>query len=264
MLLALVLAASPVLWLGPPPPLPATRVVTLAPSLTETVLALGAGEALIGVSRFDERPEVQALPRVGGFNDLALEALVALRPQLVVVQKSPGNQKAVETLARLGVSVLALPLTTVGDVAAAMREVGRAVGREDKAAELVAALEAARATERARAAKGPRRRVLFVYGFEPLVVAGPGSFAHELLEDCGVANAAAKAPTAYPTYSVEKAVALVPDVVVDAADLHEGRAALEALKPLRRAKWVTLPGKALLQPGPGLAGALPGLCALLR
>lgn len=264
MLLALLLAASPVQWLGPKPVSPATRVVTLAPSLTETVLALGAAEALVGVSRFDERPEVQALPRVGGFNDVSLEAVVALKPHLVVVQKAPANQKAVETLARLGVSVLALPLTTVADVAEAMRVLGQALGREAKAAELVSALEAARTRERALAPKGTKRRVLLVYGFDPLVVAGPGSFAHELLEDCGVANAAAKAPTAYPTYSVEKAVALVPDVVVDASDLMEGKAQLEGLAPLRRAKWVKLPGKELLQPGPALAAGLPGLCALLR
>lgn len=264
MLLALLLAASPVQWLGPKPPSPATRVVTLAPSLTETVLALGAGEALVGVSRFDERAEVQGLPRVGGFNDVSLEAVVALKPHLVVVQKAPANQKSVETLARLGVPVLAVPLTTVADVASAMRELGKALGREAKAAELVQALEAARASERAQAPKGPKRRVLLVYGFEPLVVAGPGSFAHELLEDCGVVNAAERAPTAYPTYSVEKAVALVPDVVVDASDLMEGKAQLEGLAPLRRAKWVKLPDKALLQPGPALAKGLPGLCAVLR
>lgn len=261
---ALLSASAPVAWLGPKPPAPATRVVTLAPSLTETVLALDAGVALVGVSRFDEHPAVQGLPRVGGFNDVAVEAVVALEPQLVVAQKAPANQKAVETLARLGIPVLAVPLTTIDDVAQAMTALGTALGREAEALALRDELSAAR--QRARAAQRPKkpRRVLFVYGYEPLVVAGPGSFAHELLEDCGVANAAQRAPTAYPTYSAERAVALAPDVVVDAADLHEGRAALEALAPLAKARWVTLPDKALLQPGPGLAAALPRLCALVR
>jgi iron complex transport system substrate-binding protein len=106
--------------------------------------------------------------------------------------------------------------------------------------------------------------VLLAYGFAPLVVAGPGSFAHQLLEDCGAVNAAERAPTAYPTYSLERAVALAPEVLIDAADSPTGREALRALAPLRRTRWVTLPDRALLHPGPALAEALPGLCALLQ
>lgn len=261
--LLVMLAASPAQWLGPPPPSPATRVITLAPSLTETVLALGAKDSLIGVSRFCEFPEVAGLPKAGGFNDLSVETIVALKPQLLVVQKSPGNQKAVETLARLGISVLALPLTTVDDVGTAMRELGRALGRQVEAKALVDALDAARAKERAVKVKTPKT-VLFVVGFEPLVVAGPGSFAHELLEDCGAKNAAQKAPTAYPLYSMEKAATLTPDVVIDASDVREGRDAVERLGAMKKAKWVTVPTQALLHPGPALARALPSLCALVR
>ncbi|MFZ5442430.1 MAG: ABC transporter substrate-binding protein [Myxococcota bacterium] len=263
MLLALVLAASPVQWLGPPPPKPATRVVTLAPSLTETVLALGAKDSLVAVSRFCEFPEVAGLPRAGGFNDVSIETIVALKPQLVVVQKAPANQKPVETLARLGVPVLALPLTTVDDVSVALTELGRALGREAEAKKLVEALRTAREEARATQPKQPKR-VLFVYGFSPLVVAGPGSFAHELLVDCGARNAAEKAPTAYPTYSLEKAVTLVPDVIVDASDMGTGKESVADLGPLKKATWLTLPTKALLHPGPALAGALPQLCALVR
>lgn len=262
-LLLVILAASPAQWLGPPPPVPVKRVITLAPSLTETVLALGAQDSLIAVSRFCEFPEVAKLPKAGGFNDLSVETIVALKPQLLVVAKSPGNQKAVETLARLGISVLALSLTTVNDVATAMRELGRVLGREAQAKALVDELAAARLRERAVVVKKPRR-VLFVVGFSPLVVAGPGSFAHELLEDCGAQNAAQKAPTAYPLYSMEKAATLSPDVVIDASDVKDGREAIEKLGAMKSAKWVTLPTKALLHPGPALSKALPSLCALVR
>ena len=100
-------------WLGHKPQGPVRRVVTLAPSLTETVLMLGAGERLVGVSRFDELPEVKALPRVGGFVDPSVEAVLGLRPDLVLVQPSPGAQQAVEKMAELGTPVLLLPLHTV-------------------------------------------------------------------------------------------------------------------------------------------------------
>ncbi len=259
----MVLAASPAQWLGPPPPSPATRVITLAPSLTETVLALGAKDALIAVSRFCDFPEVASLPKAGGFTDISVETIVALKPQLVVVQKSPGNQKPVETMARLGISVLALPLTTVDDVVVAMTELGHALGKDAEAKALVSELVAARTLARSVKVKAPKR-VLFVYGFSPLVVAGPGSFSHELLTDCGARNAAEKAPTAYPAYSMEKAVMLVPDVIIDASDVREGREAMQNLGPLKKAKWVTVPTKALLHPGPALAKALPSLCELVR
>ncbi len=258
-----ILAASQAQWLGPPPPVPATRVISLAPSITETILALGGKGSLIAVSRFCEFPEVAKLPRAGGFNDISVETIVALKPQLLVVAKSPGNQKAVETLARLGIPVLALPLTTVDDVATSMTELGHALGRDAAATALVNELAEARLAQRAVVVTKPKV-VLFVVGFAPLVVAGPGSFAHELLEDCGAKNAAEKAPTAYPMYSMEKAVMLAPDVVIDASDVKDGRDAVEKLGALKKAKWVTVPTKALLHPGPALAKALPSLCELVR
>lgn len=259
---ALVVAASPAQWLGPKPPPEVTRVITIAPSLTETVLALGAGELLVGVSRFDEAPEVKALTRVGGFVDPSIETVLTLKPHLVVVQKAPGNQKPIEKLASLGVPVLALPLTTVADAADAMRVLGAVLKREQQATLLIAALEAARAKERAAVSAGPAPRVLFVYGFSPLVVAGPGSFADELLRDCGVHNVVTRTPTAYPVWSQEQLVAAPPEVLVDASDSDAGRAAVKALT--KKTRWVALENKDLLHPGPALARALGPLCASLR
>lgn len=261
LLVPLVLHASSALWLGPPPPAAVKRVVTIAPSLTETVLALGAGELLVGVSRFDDAPEVKALPRVGGFVDPSIETVLSLSPNLVVVQKSPGNQKPIEKLAALGVTVLALPLTTVADAQDAMLELGRVLKREARAKELVDELVAARTRQRARPLK-VKPKVLFVYGFSPLVVAGPGSFADELLSDCGVTNVVKRAPTSYPVWSMEQLVTAPPEVLVDASDSGDGREAVRALVP--KTRWVPLENKDLLHPGPALARALEPLCTSLR
>jgi iron complex transport system substrate-binding protein len=258
--LPLLLCAAPMQWLGPTPPATITRVVTIAPSLTETVLALDAKDTLVGVSRFDEAPEVKSLPRVGGFVDPSVETVLTLAPHLVVVQKSPGNQRPIEKLASLGVPVLALPLTTVDDARAAMLELGRLLHRADRAQALVDELDAARATERAHATAP--RKTLFVYGFRPLVVAGPGSFADELLRDYGLVNVVKPAPTAYPVWSKEQLVASPPEVLVDASDSADGRDAVKRLTPTTR--WVSLPTKDLLHPGPALARALPSLCAAVR
>ncbi|MCP3139350.1 ABC transporter substrate-binding protein [Pyxidicoccus xibeiensis] len=250
--------------LGPPAPAKVRRVVTLAPSLTEMVLTLGAGSTLVGVSRFDEAKEVEKLPRVGGFTDPSVEAVVALKPDLVLVQPGPGNQRPVEKMAELGVPVLLLPLHSVTDVLAAMRAVGRALGREKESEAVVTRIEATRTRIREAAKKLPAPRVLFAYGFEPLVVAGPGSFAHELLRDAGGVNVAADAGSAYPVYSVERAVRARPDVVVDAADVDVGKDKLRALPGLAEARWVEVPSLALLQPGPSLGRGLEELFKLLH
>ncbi len=250
--------------LGPPAPPVVHRVVTLAPSLTDTVLALGAGDVLVGVSRFDERPEVKALPRVGGFVDPSVEAVAALQPDLVLVQPGPGNRAPVEALAALRISILALRLSSVEDVLAALRATAAALGRTRRGEELAQGLEATRARVRARARGLQPVRVLFAYGLEPLVVAGPGSFADELLSDAGGTNVAADADRAYPVWSVERALGARPDVVLDASQGAAGREALQSLPGLREARWVRLPSAALLHPGPALGQGLEELFRVLH
>ena len=251
-------------FLGPPVPAKVRRVVTLAPSLSEMVRVLGAGDTLVGVSRFDEAPEVAKLPRVGGFVDPSVEAVVALKADLVLVQPGPGNQRPVEKMAELGVPVLMLPLHSVKDVLAALRAVGGALGRGKEAEGLVSRMEATRARIREAAKQRTSPRVLLVYGFEPLVVAGPGSFADELLRDAGGVNVAADAGSAYPVYSVERAVRARPDVVVDSAHVDTGKDRLRALPGLSAARWVDMPSQALLQPGPSLGRGLEELFGLLH
>ena len=247
---------APVQTLGPKAPAVVRRVVTLAPSLTDTVLALGAGDVLVGVSRFDERPEVRTLPRLGGFVDPSVEAVVALRPDMVLVQPSPGNRGPVEALAALGIPILALRLASVDDVLAGLRATGAALGHARDGEALALSLERTRALVRARARGLPEVRVLFVYGFQPLVVAGPGSFADELLADAGGTNVVHDAGRAYPVWSVERALGARPDVVLDASDSTVGQETIRALPGLREARWVTLPSPALLHPGPALGQGL--------
>ncbi len=240
------------------------RVVTLAPSLTEMVLAMGAGDTLVGVSRFDVDKAVAGLPRVGGFVDPSVEAVIALKPDVVLVQPGPGNQRPVERMAELGVPVLLLPLHSVADTLAALRAVGQALGRDKEAEALIARIESTRARVREVGKKLPAPRVLFVYGFQPLVVAGPRSVADELLRDAGAVNVAADGGSAYTVYSVERAVRARPDVVVDAADVDVGKEKIRGLAGLGSARWVEVPSLALLQPGPSLGRGLEELFGLLH
>jgi iron complex transport system substrate-binding protein len=255
---------GPVRVLGPAPRGEVRRVVTLAPSLTDVVLALGAGNRLVGVSRFDERSEVARLPRVGGFVDPSVEAVMALHPDLVLAQPGPGNRRAVETMAELGTAVLLLPLGTVEDVLAAERATGKALGLTDQGEALARSLEATRARirERSRGLRGVR--VLLVYGFDPLVVAGPGSFGDQLLADAGALNVARDAASPYPVYSVERVVQSQPELVLDAANTAVGKERIRSLPGLHEARWEEVSGQSLMHPGPALGRGLEELFRLVH
>ncbi len=254
LLLALpAFAAGPRVHLGPPAPAQVHRVVTLAPALSEMVLALGAQDRLVGVTRFDDDPRTAGLPRIGGYNDPQPEAVLAVKPDLVVAEPSPQNRGPVYTLARLGVPVEAFPLSTVADIEQAIEGIAQLLGVPERGKGLTADLERARARSLAEAKGKAPVRALLVFGLDPLVVAGPRSFAGELLRDAGGENAAGDSDKPFYRLSAEVAVRAAPDV--------PGRAPLPGLEKTRIAK---LRSTALLHPGPRLPQGLSDLSAALR
>jgi iron complex transport system substrate-binding protein len=233
-------------------------VISLAPSMTDMVIALGHADRLVGVTRFDTAPEMARLPRVGGFLDPSAEAVVALRPDLVLWLTDGGAMPAVRSIAELGIPVVAFPVVSVADVIATVRELAGALGDAPAGERLARRLQAAIDRARARAAPLPRRRVLFVVGREPLVVAGPGSYPDELLRTVGAENAVG-GKVAWPVFPIERAAALDPDLVVDAAVNEHGAGAADALQAIpavQRGAVRRLENDDALRPGPRLERAL--------
>ena len=259
--LALLLAAGPRQHLGPPSPAQARRVVTLAPALSDVVLALGAQDRLVGVTRFDDDPRTSALPRVGGYNDPQPEAVLAVNPDLALAEPAPENRGPVETLARLGIPVETFPLSSVSDVEDAIVGVAALLGVAPRGRELRQRLEEARMRARERAKGRPRTRALLVFGLDPLVVAGPRGFAGELLEDAGGENAAGPGELPFFRLSAEAAVRSAPEVIVLCGVAPPpGRAPIPGLE---RTRVLSLRSTALLHPGPRLREALDDLSAAL-
>jgi iron complex transport system substrate-binding protein len=252
------------------------RIVSLAPNMTEILFALGAGPRVVGVTRFCDYPaEAKALPKIGGFLDPSLEAVAALRPDLVVGVPNSNNRTVVERLGEIGIPVLLVEANRLEDVYGLIREVGRAVGLPAPAEGVVASMQAEIAAT-TRAVRGaPRTRVLFAYGRDPLIVAGPGSFADELLRLAGAQNIVREGRARYPTYSIERVLKLAPDVLIDSSMSRGGAA--PSLQSLRE-KWdrfTSLPAvksgrlywldpQLFARPGPRLAEALSALARLLH
>jgi iron complex transport system substrate-binding protein len=251
----------------PPPAGPAKRIVSLAPSHTELLFALGAGDAVVGVTRFCDRPpEARTRTRVGDAQTLSQETVAALEPDLVVL-----NAEA--TAAALGplrsrLRVLAVPTDTLPQLLDAVGVLGDATGRADRAKALRAEMEAAVEDARRRNAARPRTRVLLVVQHEPFFVAGKGSYVHALLEALGCENAAGDIAAPWPTLSTEALLSRAPDALIDAALGPTGQSASpEAVRAWWAERFPMLPAvrdgrvralrdEAALRPGPGLAGAL--------
>jgi iron complex transport system substrate-binding protein len=255
-----------------PPPGGARRIVSLAPSITEAVFALGAEDRLVAVSDFCDFPEgARRLPRAGSYLTPSVETIVALRPDVVIGVPSPGNRAAVETLRRLGVAVVVVGEHTLADAFTAIRTVGRWVDGDAHADALVRRLERELDEVRARTSGRTPRRVLFVVGHDPLVVAGPGLYIDELIGVAGGRNVASGLSQAWPRLSLEAAVAAEPDVIVDGAMGSEeaGRALgaywapYRSIPAVRDGRVRAQRSDALLRPGPRVAEAARELERLL-
>jgi iron complex transport system substrate-binding protein len=252
------------IWFGPRPTSPPRRVIVLAPALTDAVLALGLRDRLVGVTTVDEDPAVKHLPRVGGFIDPNPEAILALRPDVVLWMTDGGAVAPMRRLRELTAAssrpfpIVAFDVVSIADVLATPRAVGEVLGEAEAGARLSAALAAEVERIRARAVGLAPRRVLFVVGREPLVVAGPGSFPDELLRIAACENVVTGARP-WPVYPLEKAVAANPELVVDAAprEPRQGIARLSSIPAVRRGAVVRLENDDLIRPGPRMIRALP-------
>ncbi len=191
------------------------RVVSLSPSLTQMVFALGAGGRVRAVTKYDYRPpSVRNLPKVGGFLDIDLERLLAFRPDLVLLSEMHGQVAAGLRGAR--VEYLELRTRSIAEVLSAITVLSGRLGLGERGRELRRRLR----NELHPMSCAVKPRVLITLGrdhgsLKNLVAAGRGTYLDELLVLAGGVNAIERGPASYPRLSREELVGLGPTVVVD-------------------------------------------------
>lgn len=236
---------------------PARRVVSLVPSATETLLSLGAAELIVGRTDFDRSPGLSSVPSVGGGIEPNLEALVALRPDLVVRFAGQQDVRTPARLASLGIAHLAVRPDRVEDIYGTARLLGTATGRELAADSLVTALRAGLA-DVAHSVRGLERvRVAYVLGGTPPWVAGPGTYIDELVSLVGGDNAFSDLGSLYAAVSPEELRTRDIEVIL----LSAGATYDRALTPSARIEHV---GDEVEIPGPGVVDAAHRLAELLH
>lgn len=193
---------------------PAARIVSLVPSATETLLALGARGRLVGRTDYDTDPSIQALPSVGGALDPGVEALLALRPDLVVGWSPPGGSALAERLRELGIPFYALTTTDTADVFRTIAGLGALTGGDAAADSLLASVRAELEAVRASVAGRERPSAFYVVSADPPMTAGPWTFTAQLLELAGGRNAFPDVRGQPQVVSLEEVVRRSPDVVL--------------------------------------------------
>jgi len=192
-----------------------TRVIALAPSITEIIYDLGQEERLVGVTQYSTYPpEAESLPRVGSYVRLDIEKIVALQPDLCLAIKDGNPKHIVDKLVNLGIPVYVVNPRNLEQIMDAITRLGSLLNAGLKAEELILDMEKRIGQVQARVKKGDNRpRVFFQIDAEPLFSAGTDTFIHELIEMAGGVNTAA-GKISYPRYSWEDIIALQPEIVL--------------------------------------------------
>jgi len=215
----LVLIASLLLILGcggrDKAPSTELRIVSLAPSVTEMLFALGVGEKVVGVTRFcNHPPEVKLLPKIGGYADPDIERIVSLRPTAVIgIGNVSSHREVCKALGERGIRTLLIEEKGIRAFFEALQQIGRFCGVADAADKLIRSIKERLDGLRKRVS-GRKMKVLFLCGVDPLVGVGRGSFINELMEMVGAQNAL-RDERGYVLLDVERIVAAEPDVIVE-------------------------------------------------
>ena len=220
-------------------PVSPRRIVSLAPSITETLFALGLDQQIVGVTMLSTYPEAaRSKPRVGTFINISLERVVSLNPDLVIGTADGNRTGTVEQLERVGIPVYIVNPRSCEEIFRMTRNLGGITGRVDQAEAVVAGLRK-RIDHVASLLKGmPEPKVFFQIGINPIITVGKDTLHNELIRRAGGVNVYEDASVRYPRCGIEDIIARNPDIII-ISSMKRGGDFLNIREGWK--KWETLP-----------------------
>ena len=246
---------------------PARRIVSLIPSATETLIALGAASQVVGRTDYDVAPEVARVASVGGGIDPSVEAIVALRPDVVIAWDQNRRLRTHEKLVALGIPIVSLRTEDTSDVFRDIAQLGAISGHAARARSIADSIRADFRTVARSVVAAPHPVVFFVLFDEPPMTASPATFVGQLIMLAGGRLAFPENGPHWPTVSMESLVQRAPDVIVLPRG-EKGVITLEKLRQMpgwrdlaavREGRVVTVPANLVNRPGPRLGDAARAL-----
>ena len=246
------------------------RIVSLAPSVTDSLLALGAQDRLVGVSDFCQLPpDARGIVRIGGMLSPSLETIRGLRPDLLIGTTSGNDPSLARQAGSLGLPLYTIRTPDVESVLRSILDLAVLIDEEERGRALLGDLRSRLQTVRAAVAARRATRVLFIVWGDPLVVPGRSSYLTDALAHAGGDSISADAPAAYPAFDVESAIFRAPEAILTSP---QNRALLDRLR--REPAWSKVPAvlsdrlvvvsEAIEQPGPKVVSGIEEVARALH
>ncbi len=251
---------------------PPARIVSLAPSVTEMLFAIGLDQEIVGVTPYcDYPPEARSKPKVGYANP-NIESIVALQPDLILAPREFIRADLLGKLEQLKIPTFLLDAKTIDDIPSHIQTIGRMLERTAAADRVALDLRRQIAEVRRKVNALPRPRLLYVLNSQPLITVGPGSFLHHMIELAGGANVAARASSAYPRLSMEEVLKEDPEIIVFPVGQAEGLSESEQqlwrrwtmLSAVKQGRFHRIAADLLNRPGPRITQGLESLARILH
>jgi iron complex transport system substrate-binding protein len=247
------------------------KIVSLAPSVTETLFALGFGDRLVGVTTSCDYPaEARAIAKIGGFMNPSLETIVAKRPDVVIGVSSATDPAKAREMERLGLKVTLISLASVTDILSSIKIIARLLGNPQSGEKLVRRIIRQIDEVKNRVASAPRRPTLLVVGLRPLIAVGGKNFIDELITLAGGKNIAGDAAQPWLNLPDEVVVAKAPQVIIEAGMGSERDqsanhwADLTSIPAVQQGRVYPYPSDKILRPGPRIGEGLEEIARLLH
>jgi iron complex transport system substrate-binding protein len=242
---------------------PPERIISLAPSNTEILFAIGAGDKVVGVTSYDDYPEeVLEIEKIGDFNGINLERIIELEPDLVI-NYGDGVTEENERLLEAGIQIAGFEPESIEEITDTILRIGEITGHKQEALDLVDEMLAQEA-ELVEKVQGLEKKTVFYEIWpEPLMAAGPGSFIDQLISLAGGENVAKDADGDYPQFDLEQLIERNPEVYLTANDLPEKtvesikeRPGFSEIDAIKNDRIYLIDGNIISRPGPRIIQAL--------
>ena len=270
-ILSLVVGMSYSVSAAEPALLP-TRIISLSPATTEILFALGAGDRIIGVTSFCDHPEeAKKKQKIGGLSNPSLEAIVALKPDLVVMTTDGNPQEVDERLRTMGLRTYVWTARKLAELPDGIRGLATAIGASAQGERMAGEIEKSINRTRYKVQSTKKMNVLYIVWPEPLLVAGPGTAIDDAIRLLGHVNVSAKAKTSYPRYSIEELIREAPEIVfigkgsgMDMQAVSQGILKKLATVPAVRNNKVCYVSDSLYRLGPRVVQGIEELAACIK
>lgn len=220
-------------------PYPAKRIISLAPSITEILFALGLNEEIAAVTNFCDYPEaVLKKPRIGGFINPSIEKIVSLKPDLIIATRDGNRWETIHRLSDLGFTVYLIRPKSFSGVMKAIHHIGVMVGREEESRKIIVNMISKKEEIATRTKSLPKPKVFFQIGYAPIMTVGRETLADDLIRLAGGNSISRDESVSYPLYSVETIISKGPEIII-MSSMESKRDYLNLVKKWQN--WTSIP-----------------------